>query len=136
MDDAVNMQLMDRGIGLRYPRFLAENGIQFYRPIAFPSTVRVGLRVVQLGSSSVTYDVGFFDNGTKMNNEHDDDDDAVVRTGEERSSMNHRHDDATTTTLAARGKYVHVYIDEATGRPKPIPDEARRVLELLIAKDS
>lgn len=122
MDDAVNVQLMDRGIGRMYPRFLAENGIQFYQPIAFPSTVRIGLRVVKLGTSSVTYDIGFFDNGTNNN-------DAVT----EKSNTLNRHD---ATTLAARGKYVHVYIDEATGRPKPIPDEARRVLELLIAEDS
>ena len=121
MDDAVNMQLMDRGIGRKYPRFLAENGIQFYKPIAFPSTVRVGLRVVKLGSSSVTYDIGFFDNGSTNH-------DAAAE------ENNANRDDAATT-LAARGKYVHVYIDEATGRPKPIPDKVRRVLELLIVED-
>lgn len=32
----------------------------FFSPLSFPETVEVGLRVVQLGTSSVTYEVGFF----------------------------------------------------------------------------
>lgn len=102
MDDAVNMHLIDRGIGRDYPRFIAENGIKFFRPIQFPSKVRVGLRVVKLGSSAVTYEVGFYDEDDEANDEP-----------------------------AARGKFVHVYVDEKTGRPVAIPDEARKELELL-----
>ena len=105
MDDAVNMQLIDRGIGRDYPRFIVENGIQFRKPIQFPSPVHVGLRVTHLGSSSVTYQVGFFE-GDPGND------------------------------CAAIGKFVHVYIDEETGRPKNIPDEARRVLELLVVDET
>ena len=104
MDDAINMQLLDRGIGREYPRFIAENGIQFFRPIAFPANVKVGLRVVKLGTSSVTYRVGFYKG----------------RDDEE---------------LAALGKFVHVYMDERTGRPVPIPEEARRVLQLLVQEE-
>jgi len=100
MDDAVNMQLIDRGIGRDYPRFIAENGMKFFRPMSFPCKVRVGLRVVKLGSSAVTYDVGFFEEGGNPD-------------------------------LVAKGKFVHVYIDESTGRPITIPEEARRVLQLL-----
>ena len=106
MDDAVNMQLIDRGIGRDYPRFIAENGIRFFRPISFPARVRVGLRVEKLGSSAVTYDVGFFDENDKSNE-----------------------------SPAAKGKFVHVYIDEETGRPVAIPKEAREVLQLLVVDD-
>jgi len=105
MDDAINVHLIERGIGRNYPRFIAENGIQFYKPIQFPSQVRVGLRVVKLGSSSVTYDVGFY----ILND-----------------------DDKTDDLLVARGKFVHVYVDESTGRPTTIPEEVRRVLQQLL----
>jgi len=115
MDDAVNMQLIHRGIGRKFPRFIAENGIQFFRPISFPSQIKVGLRVVKLGSSAVTYDVGFFE--------------------EEGTSTKDGDDTSTAPFLAARGKFVHVYIDEATGKPQKIPEEARQVLQLLVAED-
>ena len=131
MDDAVNMQLMTQGIGINYPRFLAENGIQFYRPLAFPSKIRVGLRIVHLGRSSVTYDIGFFDHHPHDNDSGDEEKDGMINEKEE-------DEDKCTSisllsdSLAARGKYVHVYVDKATGRPTPIPDKARRVLELLL----
>mmetsp|Transcript_16158 Transcript_16158/g.23763 ORF Transcript_16158/g.23763 Transcript_16158/m.23763 type:complete len:179 (-) Transcript_16158:93-629(-) len=105
MDDAVNMQLIDRGIGKEYPRFIAENGIKFFRPIQFPSQVLVGLRVVKFGISSVTYDVGFFCENNKE------------------------------AAASARGKFVHVYLDEETKRPKAIPEEARKVLQLLVLEE-
>ena len=106
MDDAINLHLINRGIGRQYPRFIAENGIQFFKPISFPSDVNVGLKVIKLGSSSVTYEVGFFAQGEPTN--------------------------GATGALAARGKFVHVYVDEATGRPMAIPEEARNILETLL----
>jgi acyl-CoA thioester hydrolase len=106
MDDAINMHLIDRGIGREYPRFIAENGIKFKKPIKFPSSVHVGLQVISLGSSSVTYDVGFYEGHHDQNQ------------------------------LAAIGKFVHVYVNEVTGRPQSIPEEARRVLGLLVVERS
>ena len=114
MDDANNMQLLNHGIDQKYPRFIAENGMQFFRSIAFPASVKVGLRVVQLGTSSVTYQVGFFERKQQSPPGDDEDDD---------------------DTLAAQGKFVHVYVDASTGRPMPIPEEARSVLRLLIPKE-
>ena len=35
----------------------------FYGAVAFPSIVDLGLRVTQLGKSSVTYEVGVFERG-------------------------------------------------------------------------
>ena len=120
MDDAVNMHLIDRGIGRAFPRFIAENGIQFYRPLSFPSHVKVGLKVVQLGSSAVTYEIGFFEEPH-----------AIGLNGTENTSTTTAN---STDTLAARGKYVHVYVDETTGRPVTIPDEARQVLQTLVTE--
>mmetsp|Transcript_8128 Transcript_8128/g.13469 ORF Transcript_8128/g.13469 Transcript_8128/m.13469 type:complete len:198 (-) Transcript_8128:70-663(-) len=111
MDDAVNMHLMNRGIGKKFPRFVAENGMRYFVPLAFPSDVDLGLRIVKLGTSSVTYDIGIF-GGASSSTTSGDDDDSVV--------------------LAARGKFVHVYVCEKTGRPQPIAEEARRVLQTLL----
>jgi acyl-CoA thioester hydrolase len=66
MDDSVNMHLLDKGIGQAYPRFVAENGMKYYQPIQFPSYVDVGLRIVKLGKSSVTYDVGIFEENSNQ----------------------------------------------------------------------
>ncbi|CAB9509682.1 Thioesterase superfamily protein [Seminavis robusta] len=60
MDDGVNMHLINQGYGAQYPRFVAENGMKYYKPLSFPHDVEIGLRVVQLGNKSVTYDVGLF----------------------------------------------------------------------------
>jgi acyl-CoA thioester hydrolase len=38
---------------------------------------------------------------------------------------------ARQETTAARGHFVHVYVDRATRRPAPLPDAFRRVLEEL-----
>jgi acyl-CoA thioester hydrolase len=60
MDDGVNMHLLHKGYGAQFPRFVAENGMKYYKPLTFPNAVHVGLRVVKLSSKSVTYDVGLF----------------------------------------------------------------------------
>lgn len=35
------------------------------------------------------------------------------------------------TLASARGHFVHVYVDRSTGRPCPIPEDMRRVLERI-----
>lgn len=37
--------------------------IQFFAPLSFPQVLELGLRVNKLGSSSVTYEVGVFEQG-------------------------------------------------------------------------
>ena len=63
-DTAVNAHLISAGcldiqnsaiIGL-----VVETGCQFFKPIAFPDVVSVGLRVAKLGNSSVRYEIGIF----------------------------------------------------------------------------
>jgi len=66
-DTAVNRFLVERGvldiehgatIGL-----VVETGCRYHRPLAFPDTVEVGIRVAHLGTSSVRYELGIFRQG-------------------------------------------------------------------------
>jgi acyl-CoA thioester hydrolase len=65
-DTAVNQLLIEAGvldiaaspaIGL-----VVETGCRYFAPIAFPDTVDAGVRVAQIGRSSVRYEVGLFRN--------------------------------------------------------------------------
>jgi acyl-CoA thioester hydrolase len=65
-DTVVNRYLIERGaldfekgavIGL-----VVETKCNYFRPVAFPDTVRAGLRVAHRGKSSVRYEVGLFRN--------------------------------------------------------------------------
>lgn len=102
-DTAVNAYLTEQA-GLD-PRtspivgLVVENGCTFKRSLGFPETIEVGVRVMRIGTSSVTYEIGIF-----------------------------KEDDPAP---AAFGRFVHVYCDRATQRPRPIPDEHRRALERI-----
>lgn len=65
-DTAVNAYLIEQGvldfaageaIGL-----VVETGCSYFASIAFPDLVRAGVRVAQIGNSSVRYEVGLFAN--------------------------------------------------------------------------
>jgi acyl-CoA thioester hydrolase len=65
-DTVVNRYLIEHGaldfkhgavIGL-----VVETQCHYFKPVAFPDLVHAGLRVAQLGNSSVSYDVGLFRN--------------------------------------------------------------------------
>lgn len=67
-DTAVNAHLIEQGaldihqgsvIGL-----VVETQCNYFAPLAFPQTVQAGLRVAQLGRSSVRYEVGLFAEGS------------------------------------------------------------------------
>lgn len=69
-DTAVNRQLTDAGlldvatspvVGL-----VAETGCTYFAPVAYPDRLEVGLTVVRLGRSSVTYRLGLFRAGEPM----------------------------------------------------------------------
>ena len=103
-DTVVNNYLIEQGvldiqhggtIGL-----VVQTHCNYFSPIAFPQTVRAGLRVAQLGRSSVRYEIGLF-----------------------------ADDEATT---AAKGYFIHVYVDRHTRRPVPLPGPLKAVLEKLI----
>ena len=42
--------------------FVVENGCTYFRPIAFPDAVECGLRVTDIGKSSMRFEVGLFRN--------------------------------------------------------------------------
>ena len=87
---------------------VAESSCAFYAEVAFPAPLVVGLRVVRLGRSSVTYKLGLF-------------------VDPERAS-------APDTAIKALGHWVHVEIDAATRRPATIPDHLRRLMETAVVE--
>ncbi len=102
-DTAVNAYLVEQGvldfhngttIGL-----VIETQCNYFAPLAFPQTVQAGIRVAQLGSSSVRYEIGLFAQGAE--------------------------------TCAAKGHFVHVYVDRETRRPVPLPVPFKTVWETL-----
>ena len=63
-DTAVNEHLIRCG-GLDIAKdpvigYAVETSCRFVKPLSFPETIDVGLRVVRLGTTSVTYEVGIF----------------------------------------------------------------------------
>ncbi len=101
-DTVINAWLIERG-GLDIHEgeaigVCAESGCRFFAAAAFPETIEAGLRVGDLGNSSVRYEIGLFrDDGEPL----------------------------------AEGWFVHVFVDRADRRPRPIPDGIRASLEQL-----
>ncbi|MBS0559738.1 MAG: acyl-CoA thioesterase [Proteobacteria bacterium] len=75
---------------------VAEVTCRYYRSIAFPDRITVGLRVAHLGRSSVRYDLAIF---------REDED-----------------------LACAEGHFVHVFVEDATQRPVPVPEASRILL--------
>jgi acyl-CoA thioester hydrolase len=66
-DTAVNEHLIRAG-GLDIRRseaigVVVETACRFHKPLSFPETVDAGLRVVHIGRSSVSYEIGLFRHG-------------------------------------------------------------------------
>lgn len=106
-DTAVNGLLIERGaLQLLDPQasgvigLVVETQCNYFAPLAFPEPVVAGIRVAQVGSSSVRYEVALF---------AADQDQAC----------------------AAKGHFIHVYVDRATRRPAALPPELLAVLETL-----
>ncbi len=102
-DTAVNAHLIEQGaldihhgdtIGL-----VIESQCNYFASLAFPQTIEAGIRVANIGSSSVRYEVGLFAQGEPL--------------------------------TAAKGHFVHVYVDRQSRRPVPLPDKLKSVLEVL-----
>jgi acyl-CoA thioester hydrolase len=103
-DTAVNAYLVEQGVldihGGTTIGLVIETQCNYFAPLAFPQTVQAGIRVAQLGSSSVRYEIGLFAQGAE--------------------------------TCAAKGHFVHVYVDRDTRRPVPLPAPFKTVLETLL----
>ena len=66
-DTAVNALLVEWGLlDIQHGRtigLVVETGCKYFRSVAFPENVEVGLRVARLGNSSVRWEVGLFTAG-------------------------------------------------------------------------
>jgi acyl-CoA thioester hydrolase len=110
-DTAVNGYLIEAGaidihagavIGL-----VIETQCNYFAPLAFPDPVLAGIRVAHVGSSSVRYEVGLFSGW-----------------------IGDQAEQAAQLT-AAKGHFIHVYVDRQTRRPVPLPSKLLTVLETL-----
>jgi acyl-CoA thioester hydrolase len=65
-DTAVNQFLIERGVldihSGEVVGFVVDSGCAYYRSLAFPDVVHVGIRVARLGTSSVRYEIGVYRN--------------------------------------------------------------------------
>lgn len=103
-DSVINAWLAEQVPDLRADHavlgVVAESGCAYFAELHYPDDVLVGLRVERLGTSSVGYGLGLF---------------AQPSGG-------------ALGPIAAKGSWVHVYVDAGTRRPVPIPDPLREVL--------
>ncbi|MFE3195651.1 acyl-CoA thioesterase [Nocardia sp. NPDC059240] len=85
---------------------VAETSCKFLDSLSFPDQLQVGIRIERLGNSSISYELAIF------------------------------RDTGHSLELAATGTFVHVYVDEVTRKPVPIPAEIRRAAESLLTTAS
>lgn len=84
----------------------------YYASTSFPAVLRAGLRVIKLGTSSVTYEIGLFSLPPGSSGLQGDAKAAVVT------------------------QATHVFVDRTTRRPGPMPTQLREGLEKLVVKES
>ena len=106
-DTAVNGYLIERAALDMHAGgvigLVVETQCNYFAPLSFPQAVLAGIRVASIGSTSVRYEVGLFANG----------------------------DNATDQPCAAKGHFIHVYVDRRSRQPAPLPAALLSVLETL-----
>ncbi|MFE3228251.1 acyl-CoA thioesterase [Nocardia sp. NPDC059228] len=85
---------------------VAQTSCTFLGSLSFPDMLRVGIRVARLGNSSINYELAVF------------------------------RDAGDSLELAATGTFTHVYVDEQTRKPVPIPAVIRAAAEPLVVTAS
>ena len=109
MDTVVNTWLVrEGGLDTRAGEVIGlcvESSCRYHAALAFPETVRCGLRVGDLRTRAVRYEVGLFSEG------------AV---------------DREDPRPAAEATFVHVFVDRTSRRPVAIPQPIRSALERLV----
>ena len=102
-DTAINLYLIQRGeLDIHEGSLIgvcAESHCKFMAELAFPEVVAAGLRVENLGRSSVRYGIGLFSEGS--------------------------------VAAAAKGWFVHVFVDRVSRRPAGLTPLLRSALEAL-----
>lgn len=106
-DTAVNAYLIEQGALDIHDGstigLVVETHCNYFSPVVFPQPVEVGIRIASLGGSSVRYELGVFTAG--VNGEFE--------------------------ICAAKGHFIHVYVDQQTRRPVQLPLNLKTVLEKL-----
>ena len=95
-DTAVNAYLIEQGAldihdGATIG-LVVETHCNYFSPVVFPQPVEVGIRIASLGGSSVRYELGVFT-----------------------ADANGKFE-----VCAAKGHFIHVYVDQQTRRPVPL----------------
>ena len=107
-DTAVNGYLIEAGaIDIHAGPVIGlviETQCNYFSPLSFPDPVLAGIRVAHVGASSVRYEVGLFSG---------------------------RAGDLAAELTAAKGHFIHVYVDRQTRRPAPLPPQLLTVLETM-----
>jgi acyl-CoA thioester hydrolase len=105
-DTAVNGYLIDCGVLDIHAGDLIGLVVQtqchYFAPLSYPQSVLAGLRVGRVGTSSVRYEVALF-----------------------------ADDGRAQEPCAARGHFVHVYVDRHSRRPRPLSPAFIAALETL-----
>lgn len=107
-DTAVNAYLIEQGAldihnGATIG-LVVETQCNYFAPVTFPQSVEIGIRVAHMGGASVRYELGVF---------------TANAAGE-------------FVDCAAKGHFVHVYVDKMTRRPAPLRSTFKSVLENLL----
>jgi acyl-CoA thioester hydrolase len=106
-DTAVNAYLIEQGAldihdGATIG-LVVETHCNYFSPVVFPEQVELGIRIASLGGSSVRYELGVFTADASGNFE----------------------------VCAAKGHFIHVYVDQQTRRPVQLPLNLKSVLEKI-----
>jgi acyl-CoA thioester hydrolase len=106
-DTAVNAYLIEQGALYIHSGatigLVVETHCNYFTPVVFPQPVEVGIRIASLGGSSVRYELGVFTADASGNFD----------------------------VCAAKGHFIHVYVDQQTRRPVPLPLKLKTVLEKI-----
>ena len=106
-DTAVNAYLIEQGaLDIHKGEtigLVVETQCNYFLPVTFPQPVELGIRVAHVGCASVRYELGVF---------------ITNAAGE-------------FVICAAKGHFVHVYVDKLTRKPAPLSPIFKSVLEKL-----
>lgn len=106
-DSAVNAHLIEQGVlDIHQGQtigLVVETHCNYFSPVVFPQPVEIGIRVASMGGSSVRYELGVFTANAE----------------------------GLFEVCAAKGHFIHVYVDQQTRRPVPLPLPLKSVLEKI-----
>mmetsp|Transcript_18120 Transcript_18120/g.35035 ORF Transcript_18120/g.35035 Transcript_18120/m.35035 type:complete len:147 (+) Transcript_18120:59-499(+) len=108
--------------------YVVESKCTYFEPLSFPTPVTVGIRLGQLGRSSVRYELGIF-NARAQSADSSGAKGTVAAPPAAAVAVE-------GTAACAVGYFVHVFVDANTGKPTQIPPRLRCVLQSLQSTQS